>query len=623
MLDRSTGFRIKGIAILLATTLPCVAVASSNDLSLPPVPFGQSALEYSPVLRGGVGYKEEYIARVLAQFRAHAGEDQILDRQDSEKRASVQAAMQRATVVSQFISLDLDQDGKVSLAEVETVDSLNRGGRASSFSRMDADRDGMITLSEWETSSASTRTMPSGHSTNIVDAYLALDLNHDGTLTADELRSVATSVFDQFDTDGDGSISREEAQVWASGRSNPIRKQERILKLEPSTQLSIQPEKVVRRTPPIPMVVAAPPSVSIQTINGASADAGFSVRGKAGVKQGADRKFVVKATGGTGKLSKQFWFEIGRNFKVTSSECGSLETNGSCEITAAMTASYNGIFKDKLQAKIGGVSASIEVTGQAVGWPDPDLIWEGQNSPRMSSGQVPDGNLLRVTDSHSEYRTFNITNAGAGYAPPPELSVTDVTGDKKDGWKVTIDDRCASDGIAPGGSCSVVVHAQPKWDGQGNGLIMLSAHGRGVPAKTLVLGSIAKGVAGKLPEGVIGNGDACPAPGSAAEVAVSSTDGFRSNDGYFSNKPYGGGSIERSEYYSVATAGCESWERDEHDGKMSCKVENSGGHHSSTLRRYEAKSIEGPWTPTELRPGYISARLDCRDGVIETIDWTW
>ncbi|MNW15507.1 hypothetical protein D3C71_2140330 [compost metagenome] len=72
----------------------------------------------------------------------------------------------------------------------------------------------------------------------------------------------------------------------------------------------------------------------------------------------------------------------------------------------------------------------------------------------------------------------------------------------------------------------------------------------------------------------------------------------------------------------MVTAGCTNWQPD-YEGKLSCQEKRNEGHHSSTMRRYEGKAIEGPWTPTELKPGHISARLDCKDGLIETIEWTW
>jgi len=163
------------------------------------------------------GYQEKYVASVLGQFRRIAGDDQVIDSKDVRLQGLIQDASRRAMVISQFVGLDLDDDGFVSLSEMK---ASSRTGRQSipekKFSSSDLNGDGQISLGEWK------ETMPLGNYSrtsgrddgSMIGQFIAIDPNGDGSLTVSEMTEVAIRNFTKYDLDGNGELSNEETASW-------------------------------------------------------------------------------------------------------------------------------------------------------------------------------------------------------------------------------------------------------------------------------------------------------------------------------------------------------------------------------------------------------------------------
>lgn len=144
------------------------------------------------------------------------------------------------------------------------------------------------------------------------------------------------------------------------------------------------------------------------------------------------------------------------------------------------------------------------------------------------------------TDQNNDTKTFYIRNTGSAPEAIRDLKITDIIDQLKTTWEILPASTCVKDKtLPPATDCSVVVRAKPVMDGQINSVIKIYAD-NDLSSNVLFLGGYAQGVAGTLNDGILGNGSPCPSIGTPAEVAVSATGRFNSNDGYFNNlnQPY-------------------------------------------------------------------------------------
>jgi len=607
-----TTFRLS-LGVSALSILMCQSVLAQ----VPPVqpPSIPDPLKQTMLMWGGD--KATYIAQVKQQIRAYSRDKKGIDAADVTEMEAVAAAGARAQRIAQILAYDLNGDTVVTRDEIARGVRKRMAGlsepRQEDMVRQalvqDGNGDGRIELQEIRDNGGQPGINQDLFGSRLRQ-LLDLDPNKDGRVTVEEAADLAEGAWATVDADGDGRLSQDEMNVLRGNRGR---------------------FNTMAAAPQAPMVAAPQAAMAgglrLTTEAGANADAGFALDGSKGASVSPERKFVAVLSGGSVSEQLKVALEQGQHFEVAGEACGPVE-NGTkrCEIKVRMKASYNGIFKDKLSVGAGQAKAELALTGQAQGWPEANLVWDKpvKDSTRVSITETKHGETFVIngkgTGAISEPQTFQVRNIGQGPSAPLELVVTDFSGSKKDSWRIDPASTCLKRGLEPGATCTVTVRAAPTMDGELAGTIYLpGGKYRHEEGKMLGLHGIAKGIAGKLPDGVRGNGDACPKPGQKAEVAVSGTGGFRSNDGYFANaNPHGFG---KDQSYVVATAECDAWQLSQ-DGRMACNNPGEGAH-SSTMRRYQAQSIDGPWTPTELKARHISARLTCKSGVIESITWTW
>jgi hypothetical protein len=162
---------------------------------------------------------ERYLADLLQPIRSFGSQAGSLTQADVDLQRAKDRAEMRANMVAQVLRSDLNGDGIVTRAEAlasarpgegspRTVDSL--------FDRFDLNGDGSISLAE--ITEVAAVTTGNGYQTPRLEALLALDPNHDGRLTAEELTALGRRAFAEIDTDGDGIISPAEYAAYEPKR---------------------------------------------------------------------------------------------------------------------------------------------------------------------------------------------------------------------------------------------------------------------------------------------------------------------------------------------------------------------------------------------------------------------
>lgn len=135
---------------------------------------------------------------------------QLIDRFDGNKDGSVTLAEYLAGERERFAKADLDQDGFVTMDELETAFSGQVGRRGERiFTHFDADSDGRISLTEVETKGAERG----------LKRFLRLDADQDGFVTKAEFGPLeeeaairrGSRMMERLDGNKDGSISLAEA----------------------------------------------------------------------------------------------------------------------------------------------------------------------------------------------------------------------------------------------------------------------------------------------------------------------------------------------------------------------------------------------------------------------------
>ena len=113
-----------------------------------------------------------------------------------------------------FDRFDLDDDGKVTAAEVEK-------SRADSLARFDANGDGVLQLEEYQ------GLWMEHMRSRMVDGFQRLDEDGDGKVTSNEMQAPMTRISRFMDRDGDGAITREELHRRHSGEGRHHRDEEK------------------------------------------------------------------------------------------------------------------------------------------------------------------------------------------------------------------------------------------------------------------------------------------------------------------------------------------------------------------------------------------------------------
>ncbi len=104
-----------------------------------------------------------------------------------------------------FKMMDANGDGKISRSE-------HAAGAKKMFAQCDANKDGIVTATEMDTAMAAQGEKPGAGDKSSAEKIKVIDQNSDGKLTAMEHQTGSEKMFAQMDTDGDGSLSKQECE---------------------------------------------------------------------------------------------------------------------------------------------------------------------------------------------------------------------------------------------------------------------------------------------------------------------------------------------------------------------------------------------------------------------------
>ena len=102
-----------------------------------------------------------------------------------------------------FKMMDANGDGKISRAE-------HAAGAKKMFAQCDANKDGIVTATEMDAAMAAQGEKPGAGDKSSAEKIKVIDQNADGKLTAMEHQTGSEKMFAQMDSDGDGSLSKQE-----------------------------------------------------------------------------------------------------------------------------------------------------------------------------------------------------------------------------------------------------------------------------------------------------------------------------------------------------------------------------------------------------------------------------
>lgn len=243
---------------------------------------------------------------------------------------------------------------------------------------------------------------------------------------------------------------------------------------------------------------------------------------------------------------------------------------------------------------------------------DPGLAW-GNVTPDNKWFLVTPETQARGKDRH----IYTIKNDGGNDVLVPDILFKDMAGRDAPGWELMPGSSCERKVLKPGQSCQFTVRAVPDSDGQ---LSVYMTFNRSFGAynkdkDSLWLEGYARGISGKLPPHVIGNGDNCPQNGTSAEIALSGKGMFGISGGYF-----GRSRRVTNEVFHMWTLSCPAWTVGS-SGNLYC-VNDKLIIPTLTLRTYKSEGTNGPWVKIREDFQSVNANISCRDGQIERINWS-
>ena len=214
---------LPALALLLACPSPALAEGVERVLGTPEAPiYPPSLLKVLTSQR----YEEAFMSTAMAPFRMHDADNDGVTGREIAENETARRAERRANFVASYLKYDLDGDGRVTKAEMQTQLEIRSraaggigGGRLvklitpppfAELSGIDCDGDGALTIAELVQSEPSANEASDLNRHFDLTGLMVFDSDRNGTLTAREFKDALLALFTALDTDTNGYISDTE-----------------------------------------------------------------------------------------------------------------------------------------------------------------------------------------------------------------------------------------------------------------------------------------------------------------------------------------------------------------------------------------------------------------------------
>ena len=210
-------------------TLCIVSAAAAGEVSVKFASYGDIPVALAKFNYGNVA-REQYIATVFGPFRQLDRNADGLTATEVDIVDQVELAQRSALALGAIYGYDLNNDGKIERAEVETVVASRTGDTAAlnasqvnETMKADSNGDGVVEFREARNYNSplirgGPRWAEQGRQ------LLVLDPNKDGRLTVQELETLARSAFAAVDLDGNGIVSLDESMSFEQAKREKLNK---------------------------------------------------------------------------------------------------------------------------------------------------------------------------------------------------------------------------------------------------------------------------------------------------------------------------------------------------------------------------------------------------------------
>jgi len=207
------------VSLLLLPLLFSAQTASASKL---PYTRYEDVPQYLREILRQQPVREQYIAKILAEFRVHASSIKPLTRSLIDQAVAEKTQNERSNQLQRLIRFDQDFDTRVTADEIRKSIERQRSSveentgyvdrQVAEIMQLDANKDGVLDYAEM----SSLKTLPLGtdhQQQSRVELMLAVDPDGDGALTLDELEAAARSAFSLVDTNHDADLSADEMKA--------------------------------------------------------------------------------------------------------------------------------------------------------------------------------------------------------------------------------------------------------------------------------------------------------------------------------------------------------------------------------------------------------------------------
>ena len=157
----------------------------------------------------------------LKRFDLLAGKDRILDEADLARQRQVSGERTDLRSRLEFLSVDEDIDGTISIEEMSEFD-FSDGARSEDmnvrFARIDGNNDGVVSEREWLEEGVRQQAKRDKGNPDYTayefKRYWGVSPKDDKSLSSAEYEAALGQLYDLYDQNGDGKLSKAEAESW-------------------------------------------------------------------------------------------------------------------------------------------------------------------------------------------------------------------------------------------------------------------------------------------------------------------------------------------------------------------------------------------------------------------------